>query len=155
MSDQAANSIVEQWSNDEAMLLQFVRDHEVLCPVCKYNLHALTVPRCPECGRALKLTVGTVEPFLAAWVVVAIGTFASSGIGALLTCFAVFQRPHFHEFIQYVAWWSFTASFPFALCAVLLRRQFLRLSRTIQWLIAILALTISAIQIAGFVIFIK
>jgi len=24
--------------------------HEVLCPLCEYNLHGLTTPRCPECG---------------------------------------------------------------------------------------------------------
>lgn len=27
-------------------------DHDVLCPLCEYNLRGLTEPRCPECGYA-------------------------------------------------------------------------------------------------------
>jgi hypothetical protein len=142
-------------SNDDAMLLQFVRDREVPCPVCKYNLHALTVPRCPECGRALCLTVGAVEPFLAAWIITAIGSFGSSGIGALLTAFAICRPVHFHDPTQYLAWWSFTFSVPLAIGTVMFRRKFLRLPRGIQWILAVLVVTLSLGQIVGFIALIR
>ena len=42
----------------DPLLVAFLRDRDAYCPLCKYNLRALTSPRRPECGKALLLVVG-------------------------------------------------------------------------------------------------
>ncbi len=44
-----------------ALLLEFVRGRDVLCPACGYNLRNLTAARCPECNRELALQVGYLQ----------------------------------------------------------------------------------------------
>lgn len=66
---------------DEAALLAFVRDRDVPCPSCKYNLRQLAAPRCPECGEALVLQVGRGEPKLALWLATGVPLFLAGGIG--------------------------------------------------------------------------
>lgn len=41
------------------LLLTYVRDRDVQCPRCEYNLRNLTQPVCPECREHLVLKVGT------------------------------------------------------------------------------------------------
>lgn len=65
------------------LLLQFLRDHDAECPVCGYNLRALTQPICPECGQPLALTVGVTRLHLG-WLFVAIAPGFFSGISAAL-----------------------------------------------------------------------
>ncbi len=69
----------------DIMLLEFLRDHDVVCPVCGYNLRALTRPVCPECRQELVLTVG-VRRLGLAWLFVAIAPGFFSGIAA---CFVL------------------------------------------------------------------
>jgi len=38
----------------EAMCLSYVRDRDVACPLCGYNLRQFAVDTLPECGQALK-----------------------------------------------------------------------------------------------------
>jgi hypothetical protein len=40
------------------LLLDFLTDHDAACPLCGYNLKALTRSVCPECKHDLTLTVG-------------------------------------------------------------------------------------------------
>src|SRR5947207_14443971 len=75
MSDPAA---------DETALLDFLRDRDVACPLCRYNLRALTSPRCPECGRELRLSVGLLEPRQGAWLTGQIALTAAAGIGLMI-----------------------------------------------------------------------
>ena len=68
---------------DVDRLLEFLADRDVACPVCGYNLRALTRPQCPECRQDLVLTVGIRNPrFL--WFLVAITPCTFSGIAAAL-----------------------------------------------------------------------
>mgnify|MGYP003397905371 CR=1 FL=1 len=46
------------------MLVDFLSDHDAPCPVCGYNLKALTRPVCPECKHDLVLTVGAALSIL-------------------------------------------------------------------------------------------
>ena len=54
------------------MLLDFVRERDVECPLCGYNLRDLTRPTCPECEHPLELRVGVQQlrlmPFVMAIV---------------------------------------------------------------------------------------
>ena len=49
-------------SDGAATLLEYVRERDVPCPLCGYNLRNLTRPQCPECREDLKLTVGLLKP---------------------------------------------------------------------------------------------
>ncbi len=69
----------------DIMLLDFLREHDAACPVCGYNLRALTRPVCPECRQELVLTVG-VKRLGLAWLFVAIAPGFFSGIAA---CFVL------------------------------------------------------------------
>ena len=63
------------------MLLDFLREHDAACPVCGYNLRALTRPICPECGNELVLTVGAARLRLG-WLLAAVAPGFFSGIAA-------------------------------------------------------------------------
>lgn len=63
------------------MLLQFVRERDVHCPRCDYNLRNLTQPMCPECREELRLTVG-VRRTQIGWLVAALAPGIFSGIAA-------------------------------------------------------------------------
>src|SRR6476660_5751659 len=69
---------------DETALLNFLRDRDVACPLCRYNLRALTSPRCPECGREVRLTIGLVEPRQGAWLTGQIALTAAVGVGLMI-----------------------------------------------------------------------
>lgn len=45
-------------ANAEELLLAYLRDRDVLCPQCRYNLRDLTRPVCPECSLPVMLSVG-------------------------------------------------------------------------------------------------
>jgi len=72
-------------SRAQEMLLDFLREHDAECPVCGYNLKALTRPLCPECGQELTLTVGAKRLRLA-WLLIALAPGFFSGIAA---CFVL------------------------------------------------------------------
>jgi hypothetical protein len=65
-----------------AMLLAFVRDRDVNCPRCDYNLRNLTQPVCPECREALALKVG-VQRIVLAWLLATLapGIFCGIAVG--------------------------------------------------------------------------
>ena len=65
----------------EELLLEFLREHESPCPVCGYNLKALTRPICPECGEALVLAVGGAR-LRFGWLFAAVAPGFFSGIAA-------------------------------------------------------------------------
>lgn len=67
----------------DVMLLDFLREHDAPCPLCGYNLRALTRPMCPECKQQLTLTVGMQQPRLG-WLLVAIVPGVFSGFAAIL-----------------------------------------------------------------------
>ncbi|MBT8485782.1 MAG: hypothetical protein HKO59_05100 [Phycisphaerales bacterium] len=69
--------------DDVTRLLEFLRDRDVPCPLCRYNLRDLTQPQCPECRHELLLTVGVTKPqFL--WFLLAVAPCAFAGIAAAL-----------------------------------------------------------------------
>lgn len=73
----------DQHPDDIARLLDFVRDRDAACPICGYNLRALTQPVCPECRQPLSLTVGA--PHLRfGWFVITIIPGIFSGMAATL-----------------------------------------------------------------------
>jgi hypothetical protein len=65
----------------DVMLLDFLRQYDAPCPLCGYNLKALTQPICPECGQELTLTVGAAR-LRFGWLFAAVAPGFFSGIAA-------------------------------------------------------------------------
>lgn len=75
----------------EDLLLDFLREHDAACPVCGYNLRALTRPVCPECGQELVLTVGAARLRLG-WLMAAVAPGFFSGIAAVFLLVPIVGR---------------------------------------------------------------
>ena len=70
-----------QPADGDKLLLEYVRDRDVPCPLCGYNLRDLSTPTCPECREALSLTIGFRKPRFG-WLLVTVTPGAFSGIAA-------------------------------------------------------------------------
>ncbi len=90
-SEQVHEAATTARSRAQDMLLDFLREHEAACPVCGYNLMALTRPVCPECGHELMLTVGAARLRLA-WLLAAIAPGFFSGIAAFFVLVLIVGR---------------------------------------------------------------
>jgi hypothetical protein len=139
-------------ADDAAALVAFVRERDVECPLCRYNLRGLMTPRCPECGRELRLSIGLVEPRQGAWLLCQIATAAIGGIG-LLAWLSILQNgwPDATEgtVIFNVCFLSFLIGPALAAAVFFSRRVYLRAARPIQWGLAIGACTIAVLGIGG------
>src|SRR5687768_8467278 len=93
MHDRTSSAAVQEAPPTQAqeMLLDFLREHEAPCPVCGYNLKALTRPMCPECGNELVLTVGVTRLRLG-WLLVALAPGFFSGIAAAFLLLPIVLR---------------------------------------------------------------
>ena len=80
----------------QAMLLDFLREHDAACPVCGYNLRALARPTCPECGHELMLTVGATRLHLG-WLLAAVAPGFFSGIAAIMLLVPILGRLAFGD----------------------------------------------------------
>ena len=142
----------EPLMSEDQHLLAYVRDRDVSCPLCGYNLRGLTVPRCPECGNAFRLSVGLAEPFLKAWITCAAMTCLSAGIGILITIALIIDKGHLPPFrspLGAMSFFSFLAMIPIAAAILLLRHSFLRRSRQTQIVLAILTVVGVVLQLGG------
>lgn len=124
-------------TDDASALLDYLRDPDEPCPLCRYNLRGLTASRCPECGRALRLSVGLVEPLLGPWLLAALPLIACAGVGVFGVIGLVKSGwpDSSAPILMKIALVMFIASIPLALAAVMMRRRFLRLPRRRQWLL--------------------
>lgn len=78
-------------SRADELLLDFLRDHNAPCPICNYNLRALTKPICPECGQALSLTVSAAKLRIG-WLLAAVAPGFFSGVAALFVLIPTFGQ---------------------------------------------------------------
>jgi hypothetical protein len=46
---------------DLELLREYLKHGDAPCPLCGYNLRALTDDRCPECGNPFKLQIGSAQ----------------------------------------------------------------------------------------------
>ena len=135
--------------SDEAALLDYLRDRDVACPLCAYNLRGLTAGRCPECGRELQLSVGLVEPRMGAWITCLVAVTAAGGLGSMAILSIV---NHGWDLLfsaegagQTFAIIYFLLSVPLVPALIAFRRRYRRLSQTIQWTLACVAIASTAL----------
>lgn len=76
-------------------LRAFLAENDVPCPACGYNLRGARVETCPECGRALEVTVTTpglpaVPPRLALLAAVGVAGWILLGASLMLNWLVLF-----------------------------------------------------------------
>ena len=68
---------------DDEPLIAFLRDRDVPCPRCGYNLRNLTMAKCPECEHPLALTLVGHKVRIGMLVLAVIPSFLMFIIGAV------------------------------------------------------------------------
>ncbi len=67
----------------DPLLIEFLAERSVACPVCGYDLRLLQRPECPECGETIALRIMPREPHLAAFLTGMIGLSVAAGPSAI------------------------------------------------------------------------
>ena len=127
---------------DAAALVDFLRERNIECPLCRYNLRGLRSPRCPECGRDLELRIGLSEPRQGAWLVCQVALSGAGGIGVLAGVMILKDGWPQEENLQWlfnVSMVAFLLAIPLAVLALVLRRRYLRMKLGLQRALAVLA----------------
>jgi hypothetical protein len=153
----------DTWTLEERLLLVYLQNREDHCPLCGYNVHRLTVPRCPECGQELALSVIARGLKLRCFILAIVALAASAGVGLLLLLLVIanllqgFGMPGglFSQAGETLVVTSFWGTIPAAVALVVARRRFLRLSARAQTLIATAAVAFFVAQIAAFVVWVR
>ena len=126
-------------------LLHYLKDHDVPCPGCGYNLREAREPECPECGRTIRLLVVREGPSLVPWGLLLIGVALMGGRG--LEAWVHLLHPDFSLELMQQHWTqvlrlAIHLAGPIATIMVLLARRPLtrQVSMPMQWIIGIGAL---------------
>jgi len=90
--DAAAVSVPAPPADEIQLLLEFLHERDVPCPVCGYNLRNLTQARCPECEQKLRLAVGVFKLQIG-WLLATITPCTFSGIAAALLLIPIIFVP--------------------------------------------------------------
>jgi hypothetical protein len=134
---------------DAEALADYLRERDVACPLCRYNLRGLETQRCPECGRELCLSVGLAEPRLAAWIVAAAASLLPAGVGVLLVFALIASGWDSVSDVPpmlFASMMLFFAFIPISAALLLWRRRFMRLEQRSQWIAAALLLVGAAVS---------
>jgi hypothetical protein len=133
MSDEAPATTASQHD----WLIEYLRDRDVGCPLCDYNLRGLVSDRCPECGREIRLNVQAAEPYLRAWVIAAMALGGSAGIGIFILVIVVKEGwPPVRMVGVCFAMVYFLIAIPLFGILIFARRAFLRREKSTQELMA-------------------
>lgn len=76
-------------NDEERLLITFLADRDVPCPVCEYNLRSNHSAKCPECGVQLDLRVGSIHLRLSPWIAALVGLCLPLGLIGNLTAVAI------------------------------------------------------------------
>ncbi|MEM9083588.1 MAG: hypothetical protein AAGB34_08335 [Planctomycetota bacterium] len=93
-TDQGGKVLLEKEEDvdnrEETLLNEVLRDRDVPCPVCRYNLRGLTASACPECGANLKAWVKPDSLRLGLWIVALVGLSGGFGFQATLVIWVAY-----------------------------------------------------------------
>jgi|SRR5687767_14768173 len=153
--DEALETPTDARDRDAAALLDYLRERDVACPLCRYNLRGLRASRCPECGRELTLGVWLAEPRMGAWVVALVPSLLAAGVGVLLLFAMIAEGWNMIDgmpFALVIAMGCFLVFIPIAAAVLVLRRRFMRLAERRQWVLGALLLLASAGAFAAYLV---
>lgn len=125
---------------ERALLLAFLKDRDVACPLCQYNLRNLSISTCPECGKSIELAVKARDVAVQSWATLVVALSLPAGVGLFFICMGISRGWPGRQAPEAVLFYTFIATIPLAMTAMALRRKFLQLSRNAQFYIAALAI---------------
>ena len=70
---------------DDSLLLAFLADRDVACPVCRYNLRGLKGALCPECSAPLRLDVASPSLRLGPYLFTIVSFALGAGFDLVMT----------------------------------------------------------------------
>ncbi len=117
-------------------LVAFLKDRDVYCPLCEYNLRDLPAPVCPECGKTIELAVKARDVDLRPWAIMTAALSMAAGVGVLFVYMVIRQGMPSPSEIDPSIIYAFMATIPFAMVALICRRRFIRLKRHTQHYLA-------------------
>ncbi len=126
----------------EELLRAFLKDRDVACPLCQYNLRNLTATACPECGKGIELAVKAREVSVQAWAVLTVVMSLPAGVGIIFLYMVIRQGLPDGNDLSPLLLITFIVTIPLAIAALLLRKKFLRLSRDAQFYISATAVCV-------------
>ncbi len=132
---------VEDVLDSEAALTLFRRfaaTTPATCPLCRYDLHGLTAPVCPECGSELTLRIGLEQPRLAPHLTGTVMLALAAG-GAWIFLFLFIFLPGAPRDIVAMMFGQMAVATPALIIWVTQHRRIRRLRRGVQWTLAGLA----------------
>ncbi len=149
-------STVSTTQSARSLLQEYLSDRDEPCPRCGYNLRRLQNDTCPECGDALTIRVGLVEPRLGAFITTLVALSVGTGAALLLAVVGIFEAP--------TNWWTGLAGIALLILlvfagtglaiALALRTTYRRATSGVQWLIAMGAiafvLAVGTVIVVGF-----
>ncbi|MGP1273331.1 MAG: hypothetical protein ACTS22_08345 [Phycisphaerales bacterium] len=75
--------------NPDARLIDWLREADEPCPVCRYSLRGVQHPRCPECGAGLELAVRSPDLRVAPWALSVVSLAMALGFDAVMVLLVV------------------------------------------------------------------
>ena len=149
----AVSSEPEQPIDADGLLLDFVRDRDVACPRCGYNVRNLTKPVCPECEEPLLLKVGG-RTYPVRWLLatVAPGIFTGIAAGVFAVTLLLVGPPPFVPLEAILTGSFFLVSAAVAVAIIIWSKRFVRQPQPRQVIWAIL---LWVIHLCAFFIFLS
>ncbi|HUO08545.1 MAG TPA: hypothetical protein VM008_09625 [Phycisphaerae bacterium] len=138
-------------TSDADFLLAFLKDRDALCPLCKYNLRNAVSPRCPECGREIKLSVGMAEPYILPWALTTIFVAMAASVGIIYLSICIrfgvppFKGARLRDMPAVLALGYGVIAIPVLILLITMRRRFLRHRHGTQRVLAAIAFLLDAL----------
>lgn len=146
--------------SQEQLRLEFLRNRDVDCPVCGYNLRNLSSPRCPECGETLELKIGASEPRRILLFTGLVGLAMGAGFSGLMLLYPLIQimrggsGPNWTTLVV-VTGLGFVVQLPLLICWLYFWRRLARLSTPRQAMLALAAWMITLTNLVLFSLLIR
>lgn len=70
------------------LLITFLADRDLPCPICHYNLRGVIEARCPECGSTIALGISSPQSHIGPWLLATIAFALAIGFDFVATLLA-------------------------------------------------------------------
>ena len=140
------------------LLIDFLRERDVPCPLCAYNLRDAMQSRCSECGLPIELSLRSSIVVTGHWIA-AITIYGSSAIiGFFFLCLVLrLGWPGHPRLVSppNLTLMGYMAHIPVPVALFYSRRWFLRWSPRGQKTVWIVGLVLAALLLASLIIFVR